>query len=115
MANLAQWIRQGLGEPIAVVIGAYGWGTLDSGEPGYGEESCPSQIPREKRGVVLKWADARPLLDYEFDPGYGAPRCHAVYVWSKEDVLFISQYDGSVGFCVIPREPRAVVPEMPGG
>ena len=47
--------------------------------------------------------------------GYGAPQAYAMYVWTNQRVLWITQYDGSTHLDGMPRNPEAVVPEMPGG
>ena len=97
------------GEAIeAVVIGEMGWG----GD--YGSEKI-TDYEKQPRGVVLSWADAAPILDYEYNTGYGSPECNAVYVWTTERVLFVTQYDGSTCISSVPRHPVNVVPEMPGG
>ena len=67
------------------------------------------------KGIVLTWAAAKCWLDYEFDPGYGAPECNSIYVWTNFNVYFIVQYDGSTSMHSIPRQPTNIIPEMPGG
>lgn len=54
---------------------------------------------------ILSWQEARPHLDYQYDSGYGAVDCHAVYAWTPSRVLFISQYDGSTHVTSVPRHP----------
>jgi hypothetical protein len=109
MANLKQWlVEMANGEEIvAVVIGEMGWGE-------YGSEGV-SGYAYHPRGVVLTWGEAAPLLDYEFDDGYGAPNCEAVYAWTVSRAIFVSQYDGSTSPQWMPRNPVACKPEMPGG
>lgn len=102
MANLVNWLEKYSLEQIeAVVIGEMGWEN--------------SQYSSQKRGVVLTWEEARPMLDYEFDSGYGAPECNAITVYTKSRILFISQYDGSTQLNSLPRNPEAHMPYMPGG
>ena len=55
---------------------------------------------------VLSWHEARPLLDYDYDDGFGAPDCHAVYVWTEDKVLWVTQYDGATTNSSAPRNPR---------
>ena len=109
MANLVHWIEEAAeSESIeAVVIGEMGWGK-------YKSETVPGYVDHP-RGKVLSWAEARPLLNYNFNDGYGAPGCEAIYVWTTMKVMFISQYDGSVSLNWIPRNPIDVMPSMPGG
>ena len=85
------------GETIeAVIAGARGW----SGSP----------TPK-----VMTWADARPIFDYEYDHGFGAPDCHAVHVWTETQVIFVSQYDGMTNVETIPRSPTPGPVRMFGG
>ena len=109
MANLIEWITNNIPESEidGVVIGEMGWGDYASSHvPKYNEQP---------RGKVLSWIDAKPLLDYEFSSGYGAPQCNAVYVWGKSTIMGICQYDGSTAPFFIPRNPIDIIPEMPGG
>lgn len=91
----------------AVVIGEFGWGG------GYKEEG--KEIPADKTGVPLSWAEAYPLLDYDYDEGYGAPECHAIAVYTADQIVSVSQYDGATNFFTIPRHPGNFQPDMPGG
>lgn len=93
------------GEIIAVVIGEKGWS-------GYGDEHGLSD---EHKGKVLTWLEARPLLDYDYDKGYGAPDCHAVAVYTEDEVIMAYQYDGATGLFTVKRNPVPHSPEMPGG
>lgn len=109
MATLYGWIVKAAdGKPVeAVVIGRMGWGEYKSEKvPNY--SACP-------KGVVLTWEEALPWLQYEFCSGYGAPSCQAVYAWTADRVIFISQYDGATGIEYMPRHPTAGEPNMPGG
>lgn len=109
MSNLKDWISECFGdeEIEAVIVGKMGWGDCGSdGNPKYND------IPF---GKVLSYAEALPLIDYEFSCGYGAPECNAVYVYSKTKIMAISQYDGSTSWFSIPRNPTDGIPEMPGG
>lgn len=96
------------GEPILVaVIGEMGW-------PDYGNDDRHERA-LARRGELLTWDTARPLLAYEYSDGYGAPDCNAVYAWTANWVLYVSQYDGSTRIYSIPRNPIAHLPAMPGG
>ena len=98
-------------EIIGVVIGEFGWGR-GWGSLGYEEEKCKKQIPWEIRGRVLSWDEAKEWLDYEYDPGYGAPECHAVFAWAKNRVFFVQEYDGATCVSWIPRHPIPCKPTM---
>ncbi len=83
-----------------------GWGD-------HGSDAVP-KYQVQKRGIVLSWDEAKPLLDYEFRDGFGTPGCNAIYVWTEKRVLYISQYDGATAINSIPRDPIDVMPTMPG-
>lgn len=108
-SNLVKWItEEAKGEPIeGVVIGEMGWGD-------YGSESVPgySEQPRNK---LISWDEAKKYLDYEFDSGFGAAECNAIYAWTTSRVLYVSQYDGATAINSLPRNPADCKPEMPGG
>lgn len=107
--NLVRWIiEEANGEEIeAVVIGEMGWGD-------YGYDDVPN-YKKQPKFAVLDWEKAKVWIDYEFNSGYGAPRCNAIYAWTKSWVIAISQYDGSTEPFRIPRHPTDCHPEMPGG
>lgn len=109
MANLKGWILKAAnGEAVeGVVIGEMGWGS-------YGSDGVPNYA-QQPRNRVLTWQEALPWIDYEFEAGYGAPGCNAVYAWTASRVLFVSQYDGSTCINSVPRNPGDVPPVMPGG
>lgn len=110
MANLINWItKEANGEKIeAVVIGEMGWGE-------YNTESNPN-YEKIKRGKVYTWEEATPLLNYEFNSGFGAPECNAFYAYTKNWIISVSQYDGSTSPFRIPRNPtEGIEPSMPGG
>jgi len=110
MANLVKWLLEvAENEPIeAVVIGEMGWGD-------YNSENVPN-YDSHPRGKVLSWEEAKPLLDYEFSRGFGAPECEAVWAYTKSWIIAIGQYDGSTWPYRIPRNPtEGIMPLMEGG
>ncbi len=116
MSNFAQHIEETAGDEAieAIVIGPFGWGSDMDDTDAYGEERVERKA-KPKRGVVLTWAEARPMLDYEYSTGYGAPECDAIWAWTPSRVLFVSQYDGATGLESMPRNPVDGKPDMPGG
>lgn len=111
IANLkTQILELANGEPIeAVVIGNMGWDD-------YGIEEIPAESRDESNwDKVISWEKAAPLLDYDYDPGYGAPGCQAIVVWTPNKVMFVSQYDGATSLEYVPRHPIGHKPNMPGG
>ncbi len=104
MENLVEWIeRAANGEPIEAIVIA----------PEYGADYRePDELRRkgQKTNVLLSWEEARPMLDYPFDCGYGSPECNAVTAWTKSSVIVVGEYDGSTRIYAIPRNP---VPHEP--
>jgi hypothetical protein len=94
-------------EPIiAIVIGEMGWSN-------YQEEGKPEW--KHIVGKLISWKEAEPFLDYEYDTGYGAPDCQAIYAWTQNWIIFVTQYDGATWVSRIPRNPINCIPGMPGG
>lgn len=92
----------------AIVFGPWGW-------YGYCEPE-PPPVPPDKRGQILTLEEAKPFMqDWSFYGGYGAPECYAVYIWTDQRIIWVTQYDGSTGLNSAPRNPQAVMPDMPGG
>jgi hypothetical protein len=109
MANLKDWVLEMAEseEVEGVVIGEMGWGDYHS--------ERVLQYEQQPKNKLLTWTEAQPLIDYEFDSGFGAPGCNAIYAWTKSWIIAIAQYDGATFPFRIPRNPRDVKPEMPGG
>lgn len=63
---------------------------------------------------VLTWEQARPLLDYDYDPGYGGQDCHSFYAWTQTRVIFVHEYDGATAPHWVPRHPAQIKPEANG-
>jgi len=107
--NLRRWIEEKLAADEVVegvAIGDYGSPSVDE---------CPVSIPDEKKYVVLKWEEAKHLIDYDFDNDWGDLNCHAVYAWTNRRVFFVVTYDGLVWLGWVPRNPEPCRPEMFGG
>lgn len=95
----------------AVCIGAYGWDGYTSGT------ECKNRkkmVPKKKMNILLSPEEASKYLSYSFDASFGAPKCHAVTVWSETNVVFVVQYDGSVSIDSVPRLPKNHYPVMFG-
>ena len=110
MDTFADYIKAVVEEPIeAMVIGKYGgdWPHI------YSHNLIT--IPEEKLGVILSGDEALSLLVQPYEGGYGSPDCHAVYIWTKTRVYWVTQYDGSTSLDSAPRNPEPVMPIMPGG
>lgn len=109
MATLNGWIEEMAdGEPVeGVVLGEMGWGDHNS-------ENVPN-YQEQPRGVVLTWEQALPWISYEFNDGFGSPKCNAVTAWTASWVIGVSTYDGSTSPFCLARNPVAHMPDMPGG
>jgi hypothetical protein len=98
-----------------VIIGPYGWDDIDDvGDADWLDSGRP-RIAREMLGRPLSLDIVRPLLDFEWDRGYGSPSCYALYAYSDSYIYFVSQYDGSTTLNRVPRNPIECIPHMPGG
>jgi hypothetical protein len=96
--NLVEWIKfEAKGESIeGVVIGKIGHA---------------SKIGDKHRNRVLKWSEAKDILDYDFCDGFGTADCDAVYAWTKTKVIFVAEYDGATRIVSVPRHPVDCCPE----
>ncbi len=54
----------------------------------------------------VAWEAAAPVLDYEYDDGYGGQDCHDIWAWTATRVLFIHEYDGSTSVVSVARNPE---------
>lgn len=113
MSNLKEWILKAAnGEPIeAIVIGKPTQAILAS-PPVDVTWACQDESNFNR---VLTWQEAEPLVDYPFDSSYGLPRCHAVTAWTRDRIIFVSQYNGATSIEYAPRHPVNHMPSMPGG
>jgi len=108
------------GETVeAIVFGAWGWGSAPSEgqnwEPGYNEPTYPP-VPFDKRGVILTLDEAKPFMaGWSFFGWFGSPACYAVNIWTNKRIIWVTQYDGATSLSFAPRNPVALIPEMPGG
>ena len=67
-----------------------------------------------RKGEMLTWDEAQPLLDYDYDTGCGLRDCHAVYAWTATRVLFVVEYDGATWISSAPRNPTGGIPRTYG-
>ena len=110
--SFAQDIERVAGdEPIeGIVIGKEPWLWADDGDRGR------VSVATDKQNVLLTWAAARPMLDYDYDSGFGGKDCHAIYAWTANWVIFVRCYDGATSVSAVPRHPVASPsPRMYGG
>ncbi len=59
-------------------------------------------------GRILTWHEAAPVLDYEYNDGFGSQDCHNIYAWTATRVLYIHEYDGSTYVTSVPRNPQSI-------
>lgn len=48
------------------------------------------------------------LLNEPFDTGYGSQDVPSFYAWSRTQVYYVHEYNGSVSFASVPRSPSAI-------
>ena len=99
MANFKQDILEAVGEEkIEAIEILEGIGHF------YGEQN-----PRDV--ALLSYHGAHspevilPLLDYEYDDGFGGMDCHDILVWTATKVFYVREYDGSTGLRSVKRNP----------
>lgn len=74
----------------------------------------PRFVPPGLTRTVLTWEQARPLLDYPYDNGFGVQDCHDVHVWTDERVVYVHEYDGATELEWLPRNPPPAAPDRGG-
>lgn len=107
MANLKTELEDGLnaGERIeAIVIGEH-----DRDPNRYNDE--PARYA-DMLNRVLTWEEAAPILDEEYDDGYGSADCFPFYAWTNTHIYFVREYDGSTQIGAIPRNPQDIEPDF---
>lgn len=57
-------------------------------------------------GKCISWAEAAPLLNYEFYAGFGGMDCHDIVFWTETKVFYIHEYDGSTSIQYVERNPQ---------
>jgi hypothetical protein len=81
-------------------------------------ETTPRQCDYEET-MMKKLAgtleQVRPVLDYEFDAGFGGEEGCYFTAWTKDRVLFPCCYDGSEWISSVPRNPCDVATRHKGG
>jgi hypothetical protein len=102
-SNIVRWFEKIAGEePIeCAVLGKHDRLPYD--------EPAPHPV-----GKVMSWLEARAILDYEYDSGYGAADCHPVIAWTASKIITITEYDGATGPSWYPRNPIDAIPGFSG-
>ena len=98
-ANLKQWLTAAIGHDAGEAIEAI---VIGDG----GDADKPPQI----YNTLLSWAQASPMLDYDFTEMEGRAGCNPIYVWTAESIFLIGAYDGSTRLVTIPRHPTTCTP-----
>jgi hypothetical protein len=62
-------------------------------------------IPPKRQRKVLSWTDAKSLLSYPYESSYAGIQCNAVYAWTENYVIFVTEYDGRTDIHRISRSP----------
>lgn len=68
------------------------------------------KFPKELINKPLMLKDVIDYFDYDFDSGYGSQECHEFNIWTKTEVLFIWEYDGSTHISAVQRNPPSFSP-----
>ena len=108
MSNFKEDILKAADGPIeAIVIGEFG---------GFWRDEVwlerPSLSTKHVENKLIQWAEAGPLLDYEYDEDFGNAQCHSITAWTKSSVLVIHEFDGKTHVRVVPRNPVPHEPRM---
>lgn len=53
----------------------------------------------------VNWNEVKDYLDYEYDDGFGGTGCDAIYAWTENFFVGVSEYDGATGLDAYPRNP----------
>ena len=53
----------------------------------------------------VSWEAAFPVLNYDYDDGFGGQDCHDFWAWTPTRVLFVHEYDGATRIASAPRHP----------
>ena len=117
MTTFADYLECVADEPIiCVVIGKLEWDDYwdDDWDDDWNSVSVPNyrDIPK---GQVLPWSEGRKWLEFKTSYGFGSPKQPAVYCYTENYVIFMTQYDGATSASAVPRNPINIMPEMPGG
>lgn len=99
MTTFAQEIIEFVGsEPIlAIAVGPErsGGGWWKNSKPDHQLGSAP-----------VSWEQAFPVLNYEYDAGYGGQDCHDIWVWTATRIISVHEYDGSTCLISVARNPE---------
>lgn len=106
MANLKQMIEvAAAGEAIeAIVVGVHDSDVYRDGD----------KRPGEIANKVVSWETAAPVLDVEYDNGYGAADTFPITAWTASRVIFVHEYDGATGVNFVHRHPVDHKPSFGG-
>jgi hypothetical protein len=99
MSNFLEDVEEVIGdeEVVGIVVGARGF------------------IERPQDEDLIDWEEAKPLLNYEYDSGYGGLDCHRITAWTTTRVIFVGEYDGSSWITSVPRNPTPHRSQSIGG
>jgi|ETNvirnome_2_130_1030620.scaffolds.fasta_scaffold00320_28 hypothetical protein len=65
---------------------------------------------------LLSWEEAKEIVDYDFDSGFGGTESHPIMAWTQTRVIFSVCYDGSEWLASAPRNPTdGITPQHYGG
>ena len=105
MANFAEHIRTTLCEndDFNNVEAVKILSTMDSAY--LGPDKRDTDTLRSYIGQKITLDLALVLLNYEYDAGFGGQDCHNIYIWTKDKVYFVHEYDGATWLEYVDRNP----------
>lgn len=77
----------------------------------YHDDDDDRTVPKEFIGKPVCFGDVRDYLDYEYDTGYGGADCNPIYLYTRNFIVFVSEYDGATNINCIPRNPIECEPD----
>jgi hypothetical protein len=62
-------------------------------------------VPLDLTRKSISFLEVMKYLNYEYYTGFGGQECHDFFIWTKNEVFTIHEYDGATSIMSIPRNP----------
>jgi len=103
MSNFLEDLKETIGyEPVEAVVFT---ALLDDLYLRGREKSVDPRNTGIEINKVYSWEEAQPLLNYDYNAGYGDSDCHFVNIWTPTRIIYIHEYDGATWPEFVPRNP----------